>query len=53
VLDVQIFSTVVVTDDGTRVIIPNNVITSGTVKVFAPPSEQVAAEPVAAGAHAA
>jgi small conductance mechanosensitive channel len=53
VLDVQIFSTVIVTDDGTRVIIPNNVITSGTVKVFAPPSEQVAAEPVAAGAHAA
>ena len=53
VLDIQIFSTVLVTDDGTRVIIPNNAITSATVKVFAPPAEQVAAEPVAAGAHAA
>jgi len=53
VLDIQIFSTVLVTDDGTRVIIPNNAITSATVKVFAPPVEQVAAEPVAAGAHAA
>ncbi|MFL5373481.1 MAG: mechanosensitive ion channel family protein [Myxococcales bacterium] len=53
VLDIQIFSTVLVTDDGTRVIIPNNAITSGTVKVFAPPAEQVAAEPVATASHAA
>jgi small conductance mechanosensitive channel len=57
VLDVQIFSTVLLTDDGTRVIIPNNAITSGTVKVFAPPAEQIAEQiaeqPVAASAHAA
>jgi len=35
------------------VIVPNNAITSGTVKVFAPPADQVAAEPVATASHAA
>jgi small conductance mechanosensitive channel len=52
VVDVQIFSTVLVNDDGTRVIIPNNAITSATVKVFAAPAEQVAVEP-ATGVNAA
>lgn len=52
VIDIQIFSTVLVNDDGTRVIIPNNAITSATIKVFAPPIEQPAVAP-ATGAHAA
>jgi small conductance mechanosensitive channel len=33
--DVQIFSTVLRSDDGTRIIIPNSAILSGTLKVFA------------------
>lgn len=40
VLDIQIFSSVLITDDGTRIIVPNNAITSGTIKVFAAPAEQ-------------
>src|SRR5438874_8945626 len=43
VLDIQIFSTVLIAEDGTRIIVPNNAITSGTIKVFsAPPAQQVA-----------
>jgi len=33
VLDIQIFSTVLIADDGTRIIIPNNAVTGGTIKV--------------------
>jgi small conductance mechanosensitive channel len=33
VLDIQIFSTVLIADDGSRIIIPNNAVTSGTIKV--------------------
>lgn len=40
VLDIQIFNSVLVTDDGTRIILPNGAITSGTIKVFAAPMEQ-------------
>ena len=40
VLDIQIFSSVLITDDGTRIIVPNNAITSGTIKVFSTPAEQ-------------
>ena len=52
VIDIQIFSTVLVNDDGTRVIVPNNAITSATIKVFAAPAEELAEQP-ASGAHAA
>jgi len=52
VIDIQIFSTVLVNDEGARVIVPNNAITSGTIKVFAAPMEQTADHPVS-GAHAA
>ena len=41
VLDIQIFSSVLITDDGTKVIIPNNAITSAVIKVHsAAPAEQ-------------
>src|SRR3954471_1104536 len=52
VIDIQIFSTVLVNDEGTRVIVPNNAITSATIKVFAPAVEEPVAQP-ATGAHAA
>src|SRR6266853_5317255 len=52
VIDIQIFSTVLVNDEGTRVIVPNNAITSATIKVFAAPIEEVLEHP-ASGAHAA
>src|SRR3954469_14177647 len=52
VIDIQIFSTVLVNDEGTRVIVPNNAITSGTIKVFAPAVEEPVAQP-GTGAHAA
>ena len=52
VIDIQIFSTVLVNDEGTRVIVPNNAITSGTIKVFAAPVEELAEQP-ASSAHAA
>ena len=52
VIDIQIFSTVLVNDEGTRVIVPNNAITSGTIKVFAAPAEELAEQP-ASSAHAA
>jgi small conductance mechanosensitive channel len=52
VIDIQIFSTVLVNDEGSRVIVPNNAITSGTIKVFSAPVEELAAQP-ASGAHAA
>ena|SRR5438552_1818065 len=43
VLDIQIFSSVLIAEDGTRIIVPNNAITSGTIKVFsAPATQQVA-----------
>jgi len=38
VIDIQIFSTVLITDDGTRVIVPNNAITSGAIKVAPEPA---------------
>src|SRR5438105_13603425 len=37
VLDIQIFNSVLITDDGTRIILPNSAITGGTLKVFAAP----------------
>jgi hypothetical protein len=43
---------VLVNDEGTRVIIPNNAITTATLKVFAAPMEQ-AGDPPVTGAHAA
>jgi len=52
VIDIQIFSTVLVNDEGARVIVPNNAITSGTIKVFAAPAEELVEHP-ASGAHAA
>jgi small conductance mechanosensitive channel len=52
VIDIQIFSTVLVNDEGTRVIVPNNAITSATIKVFAAPAAELAEQP-ASGAHAA
>ncbi len=50
VLDIQIFSSVLIGDDGTRIIVPNNAITSGTIKVHQPPPavEQPPAKDVAA-----
>ena len=54
VIDVQIFSTVLVNDEGTRVIIPNNAITTATLKVFAAPMEQAGdSDHPVSGAHAA
>jgi small conductance mechanosensitive channel len=44
VIDIQIFSTVLVNDEGTRVILPNNAITSGIIKVYA--AAPVAEQPV-------
>jgi hypothetical protein len=41
-----------VNDEGTRVIVPNNAITSATIKVFAPAVEEPVAQP-GMGAHAA
>jgi small conductance mechanosensitive channel len=35
VTDVQIFATVIRLEDGTKAIVPNNAITSGTIKVYA------------------
>ena len=40
VIDIQIFSSVLVADDGARIIVPNNSITSGVIKVHAPPPDQ-------------
>src|SRR2546423_13682036 len=47
VIDIQIFSTVLVNDEGTRVIVPNNAITGGDIKGFAPPGEELAGHPPA------
>ena len=44
VLDIQIFSSVLIAEDGTRIIVPNNAITSGTIKVF-PAAQGEAAAP--------
>jgi small conductance mechanosensitive channel len=46
VLDIQIFSTVLIADDGTRIIIPNNAVTGATIKV----KEEAAHHPAAEGA---
>ncbi|MFL5320439.1 MAG: mechanosensitive ion channel family protein, partial [Myxococcaceae bacterium] len=43
VSDIQIFSTVLLSEDGTRIILPNNGITSGTIKVF--PVKEAKSEP--------
>jgi small conductance mechanosensitive channel len=45
VLDIQIFSSVLIADDGTRIIVPNNAITSATIKVFAAPAERAVPVP--------
>jgi small conductance mechanosensitive channel len=47
VLDVQIFSTVLIDDSGVKVIIPNGAITSGTIRVHAERAETAAAPPQA------
>ncbi len=49
VIDIQIFSSVLIADDGTRIIVPNNAITSGTIKVHAPtPADQAVTDKEAA-----
>jgi small conductance mechanosensitive channel len=45
VIDIQIFSSVIAGDDGTKVIIPNNAITSATIKVHPPPPAEAAPVP--------
>ena len=50
VLDIQIFSSVLIAEDGTRIIVPTNAITSGTIKVFAPAPAQQAVPPGQAAA---
>jgi small conductance mechanosensitive channel len=48
VVDVQIFSTVLVDENGLKVIIPNGAITTGTIKVHeAPAADRAAAPPQA------
>ena len=39
VLDIQIFNSVLIAADGTRIILPNGVITSGTIKVLPEPAQ--------------
>jgi small conductance mechanosensitive channel len=50
VLDIQIFSSVLIADDGTRIIVPNNAITSGTIKVHQPPPAAEQTPPAATAA---
>ena len=52
VIDIQIFSSVLMGDDGTKIIIPNNAITSATIKVRDVPPAEAAAPAPAKGAAA-
>jgi transcriptional regulator CtsR len=45
VLDVQIFSTVLLDEKGVKVIVPNGAITAGTIRVHAEAATDAAAEP--------